>query len=210
MNTWGIRVPSVSVVDKTTDMAKNELRLLETIGRLSHRSGESRSPVSAEKFIAMIVRLGHESVLEHVSLTAKVCCDRATAMQWMRHRIASYTMESQRYVDYQRHGLYFIEPKFTASPRQDSLHEEWLDSICNAVESYNNLRKGGVPPEVARCTLPNCTVTEFYATMNLRSWRHFFQVRCAPGAQFSIHKLAQDLLDQLKVLYPVVFDDIKY
>ena len=178
------------------------MRFLETVGRICHDSGPSRDAESADKFIRMLVRLGHTSVLEHVDVTVRVECDRAMAMQWTRHRLASYTMESQRYVKYDD-GVLFIDPEARKSSQQSEI---LLRSACDdAQERYQGLLQAGWPAEDARAVLPNCTKTVFYTTANLRSWMHFFEMRCAPGAQHNIRRVALELLKQMADKLPAVF-----
>ena len=178
------------------------MKFLETVGRVSHASGESKDQQTAERFVKMIIRLGHDSVLEHVNVTVLVECDRAMAQQWTRHRLASYTMESQRYVDYKE--LVFIDPQF----RDDLMYETFKDSCRQSASTYFSMRKSSVPPEDARAILPNATKTLFYTTANLRTWRHIFKMRCAPGAQHNIREVMRDLLRQFYKLIPAVFEDI--
>ena len=207
------------------------MKMLETIGRICHGSKPNATPDSAERFIRMIIRLGHESVLEHVSVTVYVECDRAMAQQWTRHRIAAYTMESQRYVTYKE--VRFIDPEFRSKSGGDRHYSKGLvdhaagcpsaepvpedvkalyaafDQACSTAEhEYQMLRNSGAPPEDARVVLPNCTRTVFYTTANLRSWRHFFEMRCAPGAQHNIRAVSTDLLKQFHQALPAVFQDI--
>ena len=227
----------VTVIDKQSILANAKIirgledprgimDMLETIGRICHGSTPNASQDSAEKFVKMIIRLGHESVLEHVSVTVMVECDRAMAQQWTRHRIATYTMESQRYVTYKE--VRFVDPEFKSRSVEKNTKEQTV--CCAAAESvpedikalyaafeqscstaehgYQMLRNLGAPPEDARVVLPNCTRTVFYTTANLRSWRHFFSMRCAPGAQHNIRRVAIDLLNQFHAVLPAVFQDL--
>ena len=181
------------------------MRLFETIGRISHLSGESKSDESAGKFVRMLVRLGHESVLEHSSVTVLVECDRAMAQQWTRHRLAAYTMESQRYVNYK--SISFIDPEFRDTV-DSAVTDEFHKSCAAAAVQYQKLREAGAPPEDARAVLPNCTKTTFYTTANLRAWRHIFLMRCAPGAQHNIRRVMTSLLSEFYSAFPDVFYDL--
>lgn len=202
-------------------IGEEDLRAIETCGRISHLSGESRCPESADKFARMIIKLGHESVLEHVNVRVFVQCDRAMAQQWLRHRLASYTMESQRYVRYNE--LKFVDPEFR-DPVDPKKHLRYVDcenrgeirplysnlsALCyNAQQVYKNYLENGVPPEDARTVLPNCTQTTFYTTANIRSWRHFFKERCGPGAQHNIRRVAKELLQEFVEKIPACFVDL--
>jgi len=217
-----IKTASVSIV-YGLENPQAVMHLLETAGRISHASGDSKSDASAESFVRMIIKLGHESVLEHACITVRVVCDRATAQQWLRHRLASYTMESQRYVSYKE--IDFIDPEFkdadgtmwtfdevddnlSAPAGIKAMYGAFEDSCCESTKKYRELRDMKVPPEDARSVLPNCTKTVFFSTANIRSWRHFFNERCQPAAQHNIRKLALSLLDQMHSKLPACFQDI--
>lgn len=204
------------------------MALLERVGRVCHASEDKIGPGSADKFVRMLIKLGHESVLEHHSITVKVTCDRGTSHQWVRHRLGSYTQSSQRYIDLasdKRHPCRFIDPEFrsrsagqrytaseveTAGAPDDvlTLYRVYYSSCLQARDAYDKLRESGAPPEDARAILPNGTLTEFYVTFNLRQWRHFFQERCSPAAQHIINRLASELLTELYKILPVCFEDL--
>jgi thymidylate synthase (FAD) len=211
---------NAKIVSGLEDPAKS-LQLIETCGRISHASGDSRNTETADLFVRKLVKLGHESVLEHVSVTVRVECDRAMAQQWTRHRLAAYTMESQRYVRYNE--LLFVDPEFrdpddprkhvtqSACEDRDDVKPLYsnLFALCyHAKNMYRTLLESGIPPEDARSVLPNCTHTVFYTTANLRSWRHLFTERCGPGAQHNIRRVAQELLLDFNKLLPSCFDDL--
>jgi thymidylate synthase (FAD) len=203
------------------------LRFLETVGRVSHMSGESASCGSADKFVRMLIRLGHESVLEHVNVTVKVTCDRAMSQQWMRHRLAAYTQESQRYVGYDSVAIVFVDPEFRSAfdkvpkrytyaernspetpPDIREMYEQWDFACRQCAIDYGALRGRGAPPEDARSILPNCMSTSFYCTANLREWRHIFKERCAAGAQHNVRRVMLELLSDFEAQLPSVFADL--
>lgn len=219
-----------------TDIDENDLRLIETCGRISHASGESKSIETADQFVRRIIKMGHESVVEHFNVTVRVECDRAMAQQWMRfpvhllyianllyirHRLAAYTMESQRYVRYDE--IKFVDPEIRdpTDPREHVTQADCdmredirpiysnLLAICHQAQTtYKNLLENGVPPEDARSILPMCTRTVFYTTANVRSWRHFFTERCAPAAQHNIRRVAKELLREFAAKVPACFVDL--
>lgn len=200
-------VKSVASVSHGLEDPSEAMRAIETAGRISHASEAPGTPDATDRFVRMLVRLGHESVLEHWSVTVHVKTDRATAQQWTRHRLAAYTMVSQRYVDGARHGISFADPEFSGNNRDEAYHI--FTELCGAsVCAYTALRKLGMPPEDARSVLPNATLTEFYTTANLRSWRHFFSERCKPQAQHNIRQLALSLLSEMHSKLPAVFYDL--
>ena len=182
------------------------LKHIETCGRTCYKS--EGSDTSAGKFVANIIKSGHESVLEHFSFTVRFVTDRAVTHEIVRHRLASYSQESQRYCNYSK-DKFGNEITFI---KQDGLEGKNLQmfnvSCATAEQTYLRLIKDGVTPEIARSVLPNCTKTEIVMTANLREWRHFLKLRTDKAAHPQIRALATDLLNQLKAEIPIVFDDI--
>lgn len=174
------------------------MQKLEKIGRVCYRSEDKITDESYKGFLRGLISRGHESVLEHVSVTAYLTVNRAIAQEITRHRIGSYTHESTRYVQY---GDVELIPSFD---RPDMVY--WLDSI------YHGLLGQGVPKELARDALPLCTASRLVVTYNLRQWRHFFRLRYVgttgrPHPQ--IQELAGMLFEQFYECMPIVFEDIK-
>lgn len=199
--------PSVSIITPREHIA-DYLRLLETFGRTCHKSEDKAGDGSAERFVdKYLIKLGHESVLEHCSISARFVCDRSASHQLVRHRIGSFSQESQRVVDYSNGIQVICPPTIQENPDAFSL---WRDHVCRAETAYRSLLEAGVPPEDARSVLPNCTKTELVATFNLRQWRHIFEQRALnPRAQWQIRELMADLLRQMHALLPVVFADLQ-
>jgi thymidylate synthase (FAD) len=191
---------------------KTILKFLEEIGRVAYKSEDKITEHSAEKFIKMLIDKGHENILEHYSITVRFVCDRATSHELVRHRISSYTQESSRYCNYSKdkfgNEITYIEPVFYNDLTLDS-RISFLNALESAEEMYFRMLKYGSTPEQARAVLPNALKTEVVATMNLRSWRHFFKLRASKFAHPDIRKLANELLEDFKANIPVIFDDIE-
>jgi len=184
------------------------LKRLEQCGRVCYKSEAKITDTSAEKFVAGIIERGHEAVLEHCSFTAKFICDRGVSHEIVRHRLASYCQESTRYCNYSKGGLEItvIEPCFL-NPNSD----EWFfwEAACRASEkAYFDLLSCGCSPQEARSVLPNSLKTEVVMTANLREWRHFLKLRCSKAAHPQMRELALILLEKVRALIPVCFDDI--
>ena len=183
---------------------------LEKVGRTCYKSTDKITEGSAEKFIRGIVKSGHGSVIEHFSLTVRFVTSRDVTHQIVRHRLASFAQESQRYVNYtlDRFGseIVFIKPVYLEENTPP--YNVWKSSCEIAESSYFNLVESGLTAEEARAVLPNCCKTELIMTANLRELRHFFEVRCNNHAQLPIRLLALDLLDQMHHYVPVVFEDL--
>lgn len=186
---------------------QNALTIIEKIGRVSWKSEDRITETSAPAFVKMLLKAGHESVLEHVSATVQFVVDRGVSHELVRHRIASFTQESTRYCDYNKKGdVVFIRPFFwQENTRQYQL---WLDLVEHAESTYKGLLALGAKPQEARSVLPNSLKTELYVTANLREWRHILQLRTPKAAHPQMREVMIPLLIQFKDHYPVVFDDI--
>lgn len=200
--------PSFEIMDDI-DGAKI-LQKLERCGRVCYKSEDKITEGSAEKFIGMILKSGHESVLEHEKLTVKFICDRGVTHEIVRHRIASYSQESTRYCNYSKdkfgNELTFIRPCFWADDSEE--YAVWKQAMEEIEKTYVKLISLGAKPEEARSILPNSLKTEIVCTMNLREWRHFFRLRTAERAHPQIREISVALLDELKKRIPIIFDDI--
>lgn len=184
---------------------------LERCGRVCYKSEDRIAEGSAEKFLANIVKRGHEAVLEHFSFTVKFIVDRGVSHEIVRHRMASYCQESTRYCNYSRDGfgneITVIEPCFfeKGSP-------EWTlwKHACEVSERYYfNLLDWNRTPQEARSVLPTSLKTEVVMTANIREWRHFLKLRTSKAAHPQIREVAIPLLHELQRLVPVLFDDIE-
>lgn len=176
---------------------------IEIAGRVCYQSEPKGDP---EKFIRMIIKRGHESVLEHGSLTFKVRTNRAIANEIVRHRLASYSQESTRYVKYDDiEFIPWIDPR---GLKINHLYE--LEVLYNNMEFiYKKLIEDNFKPEDARDILPNATATTLVMTMNFRELRHFLKLRLDKAAHPQIRELAGMILEILKEKYPVFVEDIE-
>ena len=202
--------PYTEIIDELN--GQEILKKIEQCGRICYKSEDKIKEGSAEKFVASIIKRGHEAVLEHASFTVKFVVDRGVSHEIVRHRIASYCQESTRYCNYIKDDfgseITVIKPFF--------LEEEtdgwflWKNS-CEAAEyAYFGMLDWGCTAQEARSVLPNSLKTELMMTANLREWRTFFKLRTAASAHPQMREVTIPLLEELKTLIPVVFDDIKY
>lgn len=204
--------PSYIIEDELNPQAM--MKTIERAGRTCYKSEHNISDGSAERFIASIIKRGHESVIEHEKITVRFICDRGVTHEIVRHRIASYSQESTRYCNYANdkfgNELTFIKPCFWDETTEDgkAKMELWKKSMQNIEDEYNKLIALGAKPEEARSILPNSLKTEIVVTMNLRSWRNFLKLRTAPAAHPQIRQIASALLDDLKIQLPVIFGDL--
>ncbi len=166
---------------------------------------EKVSSTEQTKFIEKIVSIGHHSVLEHVSFTFGIeGVSRALTHQLVRHRIASYSQKSQRYVKHGG-GFEYIIPETVAA---DSEAKQEFERIMGEVaKAYDLLASKGVPAEDARYVLPNACETKIIVTMNARELIHFFRIRCCNRAQWEIRKMAELMLVECMKTAPSIFKD---
>ena len=204
-----IIAPSVELVEDFNAAAV--MKKIERAGRVCYKSEENIKDDSAEKFIRGIIKRGHESVIEHATISFKVICDRGVTHELVRHRLASYSQESSRYCDYSagKFGgeLTFIKPCFWQE--DDDNFKIWRSAMEFAEKNYLALRAGGARPEEARSILPNSLKTEIFVTMNLREWRHFLKLRTAKAAHPQMREVALKIYKILVEKLPAVFDDIQ-
>ena len=188
------------------------LRKIEKIGRVCYKSEDKISKLSSDNFVANIIKRGHESVIEHESISIKVICDRGVSHEIVRHRIASYSQESTRYCNYSQDKfgseLTVIKPFFLKDG--GDMYKRWERQMQEIEKTYNEMTACGAKPEEARSVLPCSLKTEIVITMNLREWRHFLRLRCAKAAHPQIRQIAIPLLLELRKKIPVIFDDIGY
>ena len=155
-----------------------------------------------EKFIDKLKGMGHESPLEHVSFTFAIeGVSRTLTHQLVRHRIASYSQKSQRYVS-ENNFEYIIPPSIT---RDSQAKEKFENLMCTIRQAYNELASMDIPKEDARYVLPNATETKIIVTMNARSLFNFFSLRCCTHAQWEIRQLANLMLAEVQKVAPILF-----
>ena len=185
------------------------LKKIELCGRVCYKSEDCITNDSAKKFVADIIKRGHESVLEHFSFSVRFIVDRGVSHELVRHRIASFSQESTRYCNYGNDddGCTFIWPLFWKEDKCKG-SDIWKNATRKAENSYELLLDAGATPQEARSVLPNSLKTEVIMTANLREWRHFLKLRTAKDAHPQMREVTVPLLAELKTLIPVVFEDI--
>lgn len=201
-----------------------ELQHIEKIGRVCYKSEDriTEDGESAKRFVAMLIKNGHEAMIEHSSLSVKFTVDRGVSHELVRHRIASFAQESTRYCNYSKNKFgsecTFIDlergikldskMKSMTSNDIDLVLAEWLSAMEDAEKHYLNMLKIGATPQIARSVLPNSTKTEITVTANYREWRNFFKLRTASSAHPQMREVTVPLLKELQNKLPVIFDDI--
>lgn len=184
----------------------NAEKLIETAGRTSYLSFNKQGNDTEKTFIRMLIKKGHLSVLEHAYATFRFSgVSRAFTHQLVRHRLCSYTQQSQRYVD--ESNFNYIEPEsIKNNSKARSLFTKFM---VNAKRIYLELQKLGIKNEDARFVLPNAVESRIVVTTNLREWRHIIELRGSPDAQWEIRNVTIEILKNLKKHAPTVFGDFE-
>jgi thymidylate synthase (FAD) len=163
---------------------------------------EKSNDKELKAILKQVMNFGHTSVIEHTLFTFAISdVSRSLTHQLVRHRIASYAQQSQRYVN-------LNEPNFVTPPKiiKNKKMKKTYDEIMKKIwVEYNKLIKIGIPTEDARYILPNATCTNIIVTMNARSLLNFFELRCCLHAQWEIRQLANKMLRDVKKVAPVIF-----
>ncbi len=197
---------NVKLVRHTPDPDK----VVALAGRLCYTALEfdqlddSLTPEVTAEFVTKLRRMGHVTPFEHASFT--FCIEgiaRVTTHQLVRHRLASYSQQSQRYVK-MNEPVYVTPPSIAANP--EAL--EMFEAHCAAAHKlYFDLLDLGIKKEDARYVLPEGSETKIMMTMNAREMFHFFALRCCNRAQWEIRGVAIEMLRQSKAIAPLIFDD---
>ncbi len=186
------------------------LKSIEKAGRTAYKSEDNITSDSAKEFVSMIIARGHNSVIEHNYITVRIICDRGITHEIVRHRIASYTQESTRFCNYTKgkfgNEITVIKPIFWENNQEE--YKIWQASMEQSEKVYNRLIELGASPQEARSVLPNSLKSEIVITMNLREWKHFFELRTSESAHPQMREITIPLLKEFKNLVPVIFDDI--
>ena len=223
--------PSYEIMSPVPDNTYTSLApelIIEKAGRVCYKSEAHISPISSDRFIKKIIKNGHESVLEHSSMTVKFIIDRGVSHELVRHRLASFSQESTRYCNY-KGGVTFVIPPWVEAapgeypeyPEEDELlgpfndpgdaTDVWLLAMKSAEDNYLELvNKYGWSPQQARSVLPNSLKTELIMTANFREWRHVFKLRAASAAHPQMQEIMFPLLRECVGRWPAVFGDLEW
>ncbi|MDY0088479.1 MAG: FAD-dependent thymidylate synthase [Coriobacteriia bacterium] len=166
---------------------------------------ETMSDDAIRRVLKTIITSGHTSTLEHASYTFAIDgVSRAMTHQLVRHRLASYNQQSQRYVSFSEEPEFIVPPDVAADPEASEL---FAQACRDAFAAYRHLIEAGVAAEDARYLLPNATETKIVVTMNIRELLHFFELRCCRRAQWEIREVALKMLELAEPTAPYIFMD---
>ena len=202
-----------------------ELQHIEKIGRVCYKSegAIAEDGESAKKFVAMLIKRGHEAMIEHSTLSVKFTVDRGVSHELVRHRIASFAQESTRYVNYSlekfgnKINVIDLQGGIELDKGMSGLDAKTIETIlyhwsCVMEECeyhYLKMIELGATPQIARSVLPNSTKTEITITANYREWRNFFKLRLPITAHPQMREITVPLFNELKEKLPIIFSDIE-
>lgn len=214
--------PQHVIIGKDQIEGHKILKHIEKIARTCYKSEDLINDESAEKMIKKLIKMNHLAMIEHASVSVLFTCDRGVTHEIVRHRVASYAQESTRYVNYSKDkfgneigyidiaGGIALDTKMKDLPVEtiDAIISEWHQACIDAEKHYMKMLELGATPQIARSVLNNSTKSDINVTMNLREWRHFFELRCDSPAHPQMRELVIPLLKEMSEIIPIVFDDL--
>ena len=184
------------------------LKACEYAGRNCYASQDKITEDSCYRFVENLVKRHHESPLEFADQTFDLTTSRAVQAEITRHRIASFCVESQRYIQEAKTGdITFIEPEWY-DKKSEEVRAQWYKSMANAEIDYKTFIEQMCQPQEGREVLPNSTACRIIMKANIREWLHFFTLRCSKAAYPQMRELAIMMLKLAHDEVPVVFDDL--
>ena len=167
---------------------------------------EKLSDESIVKLVKKIMKLGHYSVLEHATFTFAIeGISRVTSHQLVRHRLASFSQQSQRYVKIDKEGFPYVIPK--SIEKDEKLAKIFINAVKELDGIYQLLLDHNIKAEDARYILPQAVTTKMIISANARELLHIFKLRCCNRAQWEIRKLAMNMLKEIKRIAPTIFEN---
>lgn len=188
------------------------LKACEYAGRNCYASQDRITDDSYFTFINNLIKRGHEAPLEFADITFDLTTSRAVLAEITRHRLASFCVESQRYIQEAKTGdITFIIPDWMTGQHSSELQAAagvWREQMKVVEQAYKDMIALGCKPEQAREVLPNSTACRIIMKANLREWRHIFELRTSKFAYPQMRTLATQMLKLAHERVPVVFDDL--
>ncbi len=178
-------------------------RLIESAGRLCWDTQDKTGTVPDR--IQKWIKIGHESMIEHACATFYIRASRALTHELVRHRLASYSQRSQRYV--KESEPRYIEPA-EIKEWGELAHERFEEAMEACWEAYRDLLSKGIKPEIARYVLPNACETQIICTWNFREIRHIIKLRASKRALPEMRAVASEIRRIAKEIAPQVFEDL--
>lgn len=183
------------------------LQKIEYFARISHGSEDKITADSYDKFLrSVVLQHGDMSVIEHEKVSCEFLVDRGITHEQVRHRIASITQESTRFINYKKKGgeAKFVQPEFS---HPDSV-DDFIQGCVESEARYMRMLDRGETPQIARSVLLTALASKIAITMNLRGWRHFFIMRTSKEAHPQMREVTIPLLKDFQERIPILYEDI--
>jgi thymidylate synthase (FAD) len=193
---YNVEVKLLAIID-------NSQNLVEQAGRLCYATGGKTG--TNPDYLQNRIKDGHESLIEHASATFYIKASRVLTHELVRHRIASYSQRSQRYVK-EKKAEYILPPEIVQKGEQEQALFE--AAMQTAWEAYAKLLESGIKPEIARYVLPNACSTEIICTWNFREIRHIIKLRTSPAALPEMRQVVGQIKAIMQEKAPAVFGDL--
>ena len=182
-----------------------------------YRAELNATPKTPQEMVEKAIRIGHYSVVEHVSVSVDIICDRGVTHELVRHRLCSYSQESTRYCNYaaDKFGreLTFIRPSWVVTDPEcatdtSEKYQDWLAHMMVCEKAYLAMLDHGATAQEARAVLPNSLATKIAMTANLREWAHIFKLRCDLPAHPDMRQVMKMIMFAMLDLYPSVYQPV--
>ena len=195
--------PSVRLLFPDPEIAKEQTRIIDYCARNCYDS-QNKMGEDHSEFIQRLIRRDHGTPLEFASVIFEIWASRAVMAELTRHRLSSFCIRSQRYVNEGKNGeVTFINPNFD----DPELMKKWKMACQIAEEAYCQMIEAGATAEQARTVLPNSTATKIEMCANLREWRYILSLRNSKRAYPEMQYIAKEIHDRLAILYPCVLGE---
>ncbi|MFO7748769.1 MAG: FAD-dependent thymidylate synthase [Desulfobacteraceae bacterium] len=185
-------------------------RHLELAARTCYKSEERIDQGTAEALLKRLLKTGHESVIEHISITVRFVCDRGVTHELVRHRLCSFSQESTRYANYSKEKfgreITVIRPFFWQEGSDP--YKEWERAMEACERAYLSLLDSGAKAQEARSVLPNSLKTDIVVTANIREWMHVLNLRCSSASHPQMRQVMLPLLKEFYTRIPVLFESL--
>ena len=186
---------------------EDALASFERAARTCYKSEDKITPGSAERLLKACITRGHESTIEHLSMSVRFIVDRGVSHELVRHRLAAFSQESTRYCNYGRGEVTFIHPCFGWT-EGSTLQRDWEFAMGQAEHTYLRMLGAGASPQEARSVLPNSLKTEIVMTANFREWRHVFRLRTSKAAHPQMREVMIPLCEEMRRTHPAFFETV--
>lgn len=187
------------------------LSVLESAARTCYKSEDKIGEGTAEKLLGSCLKVGHESVIEHASVSVRIITQRGTMDEHRTHRLASFSVESTRYCNYSTEkfggGITVVLPHWYGDG-SSAKAKTWRKAMQCANTAYYDMIMNGATAQEARGVLPLDLKCEYVSTANIREWRHIFSLRCAKAAHPEMRRIMIPMLTEFSKRWPVFFGDI--